>query len=253
MTASALQTPPPESIILKDPVRAHFRSDHYTRINLRRLEHLATLALVRPGMSVLELGAGIGDLTGFFLDRGCTVTLAEGRQDNLEICRQRLRDESRAECVQLDLDDLHRTPLDNRTWDLVFAYGVLYHLRQPAEALRWMAQRCAGAMIVETCVTPDDSLAINPTAEDASFASQALRGTGCRPTRPWVWRQLNTLMPFVYTMKTQPNHDEFPTNWTSPAPSRTGLHRAIFVASRSPLDDHPMLSASLLNRHDPST
>ena len=253
VTGAAIEPAHTESIILTDPVRAHFRSDHYTRINLRRLEHLATLALVKPGMRILELGAGIGDLTTFFLDRGCTVTLVEGRDDNIAICRERFAAMPRVQCIQLDLDDLAPTPLDHDTFDLVFAYGLLYHLEHPAEALRWMADRCASTLIIETCVTPDDSEHINPTNEDANFASQALRGAGCRPTRAWVWAQLNQRFPSVCTTRTQPNHDEFPLNWTTPTPSSTGLHRAIFVASHAPTHDHPALAPSLLSNHTPST
>ena len=44
------------------------------RMNARRLEHLAGLGLPIAGRDVLEVGAGIGDLTSAFLDRGCQVT-----------------------------------------------------------------------------------------------------------------------------------------------------------------------------------
>lgn len=247
-----LARPKPETIINSDPVRAHFRSDHYTRINQRRLEHLATLGLVRRGMRILELGAGIGDLTGFFLDRDCAVTLVEGRPDNIAIARDRFADHPHIDIHLRDLDH----PADIRTpetsWDLVFAYGLLYHLERPAEAIRWMAHRAASLLILETCVTPARNAAINPLAEDSSFASQALRGNGCRPTRAWVHDQLTLHLPFVYSVCTQPNHDEFPLDWNNPAPSGAGLYRAIFVASRTPLDHHPLLLRGLPERHDPS-
>ena len=48
---------------------AEFHTDHYLRHNQRLLEHLATLGLPIAGRTVLEVGAGIGDLTSFFLDR----------------------------------------------------------------------------------------------------------------------------------------------------------------------------------------
>lgn len=232
--------------------RSHFRSDHYVRINQRRLEHLATLGLVRPGMRILEPGAGIGDLTDFFLDRGCTVTLAEGREDNLEVCRQRFDADRRVEIRALDLDDPGDPAWARSTWDLVFAYGLLYHLRRPAEALAWMADRCADLLILETCVTPGAGSSLNPIGEDAAFGSQALHGLGCRPTRPWVAEHLRHHLAFVYCLRTQPNHDEFPLDWADPRPSRTGLYRAIFVASRRPLGDHPLLIEGLPGRHTPS-
>jgi hypothetical protein len=48
-----------------------FLAPHYRRINARRLEHLIELGLPLQQRSVLELGAGVGELTSFFLDRGC--------------------------------------------------------------------------------------------------------------------------------------------------------------------------------------
>ena len=42
---------------------AHVHSENYLRINGRRLEHLASLGLPLDGRTVLEVGAGLGDLT----------------------------------------------------------------------------------------------------------------------------------------------------------------------------------------------
>ena len=59
----------------------NFTSEHYQRHNRRRQEHLATLGLDLSGRRVLEIGAGIGDHTGFFVDRGCNITSTDGRPD----------------------------------------------------------------------------------------------------------------------------------------------------------------------------
>ena len=56
-----------------------FRGGHYQRHNARRQEHLASLQLDLAGKRVLEVGAGIGDHTTFFLDRECTVVATEPR------------------------------------------------------------------------------------------------------------------------------------------------------------------------------
>ena len=36
-----------------------------------------------------QVGAGIGDHTTFFLDRGCEVVVTEGRPENFAVLRQR--------------------------------------------------------------------------------------------------------------------------------------------------------------------
>jgi 16S rRNA A1518/A1519 N6-dimethyltransferase RsmA/KsgA/DIM1 with predicted DNA glycosylase/AP lyase activity len=75
-------------------VESHFHNLRYLHINSRRLEHLATLMLPIDTKSVLEVGAGVGDLTSFFLDRGCSVTSIEPRPENIEYFRARYKNDS---------------------------------------------------------------------------------------------------------------------------------------------------------------
>ena len=233
-----------------DPVRAlaDFRSDHYLRINARRLEHLATLGLPLRNARVAELGAGVGDLTGFFLDRACSVLSFEGREANASIYRERFAHEPNAECR---VCDLNAPPSIDERFDVTFCYGLLYHLSDPRACIDWMAAHTTGLIVLSTCVTPDHTNDIHPTSEDATFHSQALDGAACRPSRQWIFEALRAEMPHVYTARTQPNHDEFPLDWSNPTPSQTGLHRAVFVASRAPLH-LPTLHEGLLDKHDPA-
>jgi hypothetical protein len=119
-------------------------------------------------------------------------------------------------------------------FDVVHCYGLLYHLRDPARLIRLMNATCGSLCLVETCVSFGAGSAINPALEDAAQVSQAYDGAGCRPTRAWVLDALKKVFPHVYTPTTQPNHEEFPVDWTRPGPSGL-LMRAVFVASRQPL------------------
>jgi hypothetical protein len=47
-----------------------FHSDFYIRHTARRLEHLASLRIPVAALSVLEVGAGIGDHSNYYMDRG---------------------------------------------------------------------------------------------------------------------------------------------------------------------------------------
>ena len=214
---------------MRDPT-AEFHGWHYLRHNQRRLEHLASLGLPLSGRTVLEVGAGIGDHTSFFLDRGCTVITTEGREENLVLLRQRYPELS---ARVLDLDD--PDPEFTDTAEVVYCYGTIYHLARPAKAIAYMADRATELMLVETCVSPGDDESVNLVVEDGENPSQALRGQGCRPTRPWVKARLAESFPYVYMTTTQPWHEEFPLDWPFvPTPSR--LTRSVFVASRSPID-----------------
>lgn len=203
-----------------------FRSSHYLRHNARRLEHLASLGLPIEGRTVLEVGAGIGDHTPFYLDRGCRVTVTEAREGNLQILRERFAD--------VHALDMERPALDAGPFDICHCYGLLYHLADPRVAIAFMAEKTSGMLLLETCVSFGDEPAVNPVSEPKLAPSQAVSGQGCRPTRPWVVQELRRHFPYVYTTTTQPDHEEFPLDWTRPA-GHKGLARAVFIASRAPL------------------
>jgi|GEM_PF-263497 len=212
-----------------------FHSYHYQRHNQRRQEHLASLGLDIAGATVLEVGAGIGDHTSFFLDRGCQVFTTEARQANLEILRSRYPN---LQVRHLDLDAPDTT--FNEVFDIVYCYGLLYHLKQPTEAIEFMSRCCRKMLLLETCVSFGEGESINPCGELAASPSQAISGQGCRPTRRWVYNQLKGQFDFVYMPITQPNHEEFPVDWSLPASTKI-LTRSIYIASREALDNQLLL------------
>ena len=84
-----------------------FLSMHYLRHNARRLEHLASLHLPLSHTRVVEFGAGAGDHTSFYLDRGCEVLATDARSQNLELLTKRLRQHPaigrlRTRCVDVE-------------------------------------------------------------------------------------------------------------------------------------------------------
>jgi hypothetical protein len=212
----------------RDPI-AQFRSDFYIRHNCRRQEHLASLGLDLANRSVLEVGAGIGDHTSFFLDRDCTVTVTEVREENLQVIKKRFAD---VEVLRLDLDAPEAS--FNRQFELVYCYGTLYHLRHPGQALEFLASRCTDTFLLETCVSYTDNEQINALPEVIEDPSQASSGIGCRPARSWVFNKLKALFPFAYIPITQPWHEEFPLDWTDTrlAADPKRLWRSVFIASR---------------------
>ncbi len=213
-----------------------FRAESYVQINGRRLEHLAALRLPLFGCSVLQVGAGIGDLAAFFTHRGCTGTLTDGRRENLDVLRSF---HPNVTTFHLDLDQPDATLRER--YDVVFCYGTLYHLAHPAQAIEYMAERCSGMLLLETCVSFGRGRVLRQVSEN-SAPDQALAGIGSRPTRAWVQDELCRHFEFVYLPTLQPAHPQFPTDWTGEPSS--DLTRAIFVASRSPLDN-PLLTTSI--------
>lgn len=208
-----------------------FLSYHYQRHNQRRLEHLASLGLNIASSIVLEVGAGIGDHTSFFLDRDCRVTTSDAREENIQILRSRYPD---IRVLYLDLDN--PPEIFNDLFDIVYCYGVLYHLKNPAKAIDFMSGCCRNMLLLESCVSFGDEESLNPCYEDELNPTQSISGKGCRPTRRWVYNHLKRHFKFVYLPITQPNHEEFPIDWTLLRSKQT-LTRAVFIASRAKISN----------------
>ena len=218
---------------------AAFETADALHLNAARLDHLATLGFALDGARVIEVGAGIGLLSGFFESRGCTLVSTEGRTDNVAEMRRRF---PARDVRQVDLDNEPDLSSLGR-FDVAFCYGTLYHLAKPAEALRALAG-VADTLLLETCLTPGSHVDVHLVRESAS-QNQALAGIGCRPTRSWVMEQLRSLWGYAYTTVDQPNHPDFETDWL--VPYKHGNHRAVFIASRRPLP-LPKLIAGLPDR-----
>jgi ubiquinone/menaquinone biosynthesis C-methylase UbiE len=226
---------------LKISPEREFLSNHYQRHNQRRLEHLASLGLAIEGSTVLEVGAGIGDHTSFFLDRGCRVLSTDARKQNLKILNSRYPD---LKTLVLDLDNPN--PFLTEVFDIVYCYGLLYHLSKPTEAIEYMSQRCQKFMLLETCVSFGNKAEINFCQEPVEYPTQSASSIGCRPTRDWLFKQLQQYFDFVYVPLTQPFHEEFPIDWTI-KPSPSILTRAVFIASKKELTNN-LLTRNLPTR-----
>jgi 2-polyprenyl-3-methyl-5-hydroxy-6-metoxy-1,4-benzoquinol methylase len=206
---------------------AVFHTPEAEAINLARQEHLASLGLDLAGKRVLEVGAGIGLHTSFFLERGCEVTVTDARPDNVAEVARRLP-KVRTAVIDLERDSL----AELGSFDIVYCYGLLYHLAHPERALAKMAEVCTGLLLLETAVSPgafDEVLLVR----DVDAANQAISGFGCRPTRLWVLSRLKALFGHAYIPLTQPNFVDFPLDWNL-TPTQL-MHRSTFVASRAPL------------------
>jgi ubiquinone/menaquinone biosynthesis C-methylase UbiE len=133
-SASMTLTSAPGALTVTSPLSI-FHSFHYLRHNQRRQERLATLGLDIAGKNVLEVGAGIGDHTAFFLDRGCRVVTSDARPASIEKLRERFASQKNVSVRQIDLDQPHLSGAGDEVFDIVYCYGPLYHLGRPAEAM----------------------------------------------------------------------------------------------------------------------
>lgn len=226
---------------------AVFRSDYHVRINNRRLEHLASLNLDLFGKSVLEVGAGVGDLTSFFLDRDCMVTSSDSRQEHLDIMHGRFPE---IEVIELNLD----TPsniLDGKKFDIIFCYGLLYHLKFPTEAIEYLSKH-SDMILIESAVSFGHESAVNLKDEVQQIVSQSSSGVGCRPTRLWFMEELKKYYQYAYIPTTQPSHELYPLNWKEfDGPmliEGKRFPRAVFIASNKQIKNEMLVDEVILEQ-----
>lgn len=217
-----------------DPEKA-FSSPRYQLVNKVRLEHLASLNLDIDGKSVLELGAGIGDHTQFFVNRKCKITSTEGRPENLVVLKNRFPN---IRTLLLDVDKPH-VNFDEK-FDIVYCYGLLYHLGNPFCAIEYMDKWCKSLLLLETIVSYNDGKSIDYCMDNLTDPTQSVSGEACRPSRKWIFDQLKSRFNFAYVPKSQPKFEEiYPLDWTKSEAPR--VSRAVFIASRNKLNNDMLL------------
>ena len=221
-------------------------------INQARQDHLTSLGLNLTNQSVLEVGAGVGWHTLFFERLGCTVLSTDARPENVrEHLRRYPHRLGRVEVADLTVPASH----DHfGQFDVVYCYGTLYHLSNPALCICDLSKICRSFFLLETCVSLQDNSKTNLIRENHRDPNQSFHGFGCRPSRDWVMAELHRHFTFVYLTVTQPDHPEFPLAWPVVLPSGIQNARAVFVASRQTLN-LPTLSPRLLiqQQHLPPT
>ena len=156
-----------------------FQSAGYREAELTRLLNLfAHVDLARwKGMRVLEVGAGLGHLGDYFEHLGFEVTSTDARPENVQRMHERGR---RSFVLDLDADEFPAAG----EFDLVLAFGVLYHLQNPQRFL----QACgasASVLLLETVVS-DSETAVAPIVAERQRVDQAMEGYGSRPSASWI-------------------------------------------------------------------
>lgn len=214
-----------------------FDTPQALEINRARLDHLESLGLPLEGRSVLDVGCGVGHLAQFFVERRCLVTCVDGREENVQSLRQRYPG------LQAGVADVEAGLESFGRFDIVFCYGLLYHLENPVLGIRKMAEVCQDLLLIETLVCDSREPASRWT-EEPPVSNQALKGLASRPSPGFVRMALNLAgFPFVYTAANPPKHPDFDVRWDDSQAWRQHGHliRCVFVASRQGLHNPSLI------------
>jgi hypothetical protein len=201
-------------------------------VDMRRLEHLSTLGLPLSGRTVADVGAWNEHSTRYFLDRKCKVTLSGASAEATETARAQLALASdNVAFAQYDLDGAPLESLEPR-YDVTHCSDWLWRSADISCALDNLKRMTRHVLIVDTLFTPGARPALfKDVGGDEATGRPRLYEV---PTRAWVAERLAQDFPYVYYPRSQPNHRDFPTNWTAGSFKKA---RAIMIAAREPLQN----------------
>jgi len=195
----------------------------------KQIAHINSLKLPFKCKSVLEVGSGpLGKYTEFMIEQGGDVTCLDVRQDHLDALNRKF---SNLKTVVGDMNE----ECIHGLYDIIFSAGNLYHLSKPAECIKHMAEHCTEFLLISSAVI-NGHQGIDYVTEPTNDSAQAFNGTGCRPSREWIYAELKKYFKYVMIPRSQPNHMDFIIDWTLGKVYNHAL-RAIFIATNNaPLD-----------------
>ena len=208
-----------------------FYTNVATDINMARTDFLKKLNLDLCDKSVLETGCGgKGDITKCLLEYTNKITLNDSRKENILNLQENIGTN-----LEYNTCDLN-TDCDGE-FDVIISFGTLYHLDNPANAIKIMSESTRELMVISTCSNGKDD-GIRYVAEQGQ--NQSSTGTGCRPGRSWVANELKKYFSYVYFTTGQPEFKDFNKDWTSQA--ATNNARFFIIGSNVNLDSNPKLT-----------
>jgi 2-polyprenyl-3-methyl-5-hydroxy-6-metoxy-1,4-benzoquinol methylase len=212
-------------------------------INIARLEHLESLQLPIEGKTVLDVGCGPGHLANFFVKKGCDVLCIDGRKDNIDRLKH-LYPFLKAMIVDVEKDSIENLG----KFQIVFCYGLLYHLENPYSTVQKLFHVCGELLLLETIVCDYDRPLLLMETEPLMVADEALSGIACRPSPSYVTLILTLAgFPYVYSPVRFPAYPDFHFEWKNNLEwHRKGNNlRCIFVASKTKLKNKHLVKCSV--------
>lgn len=183
-------------------IMANFRTERYAELNALRWDLFLKMGIPITGKSIFEPGAGIGDQTEWLLNQGAKhVFVNEGRPENLQIIRERFPDDLRLTFLLGNLEDCLDKPDFNLAVDLIFMWGVYYHINDsiPDFPIMRSLSRIGPTVVFDYLESSADRTDFygydNPSTSLSQYA--------IRPTAPTMIRGLREAWGYAYLPKAQ--------------------------------------------------
>jgi SAM-dependent methyltransferase len=152
----------------------------------------------------LDVGCGFGYFSRYLSGLGLQVTAIDGREDNVREARRR---NPNVECIVGNVEEVSAASLGR--FDLVFCFGLLYHLENPFKALRNLEALTGKIALLETVVAPLSGQA-TVLYEEPTAGNQGLEYIASIPSEAWFLKSLYRVgFPVVFRTKELPDHPDF--------------------------------------------
>ncbi len=218
-----------------------FDQQHYQSLNSSRAAVVSALLAELKGpldiRTAVDVGCGLGYFSGLLTSLALEVTAVDGRSENVDEAARRHPGVS---FHTYNAEDPAIRTLGK--FDLVFCFGLLYHLENPLMAIRHLHSMADKLLLVEGVILSGEE-PVMALVDEEIHDDQGVNYIAFYPTESCLVKMLYASgMKYVYGLKSQPRHPDYGSA------NGTARVRTVLAAAASPLT-----SASLEFMPAPST
>lgn len=205
-----------------------FDQAHYDSLNAARGAKVTEILSQLKGkialQTAIDVGCGLGYFSALLQSLGLAVIGTDGRRENAEEAARR---NPEVAFHTFNAEDSALVGLGR--FDLVFCFGLLYHLENPFLTIRHLHAMTNKLLLVESVVFPG-SLPLMALVDEFATEDQGLNHIAFYPTETCLIKMLYQAgFSFVYEFSVKPQHPGFQSE------GRKGPSRTMLVASLGPL------------------
>lgn len=185
-----------------------FDAQHYERLNASRAEVVShLLAEIKQPLNLrtaVDVACGLGYFSNVLNSLGLDVVAVDGRQDNVD---EALRRHPDIRFERYDAEDPELRTLGS--FDLVFCFGLLYHLENPLLTVRHLYAMTEKLLLAEAVIFPGDEPAM-ALIDEEMYDDQGLNHIAFYPTEACLIKMLYRVgFSSVYQFVQQPDHSDY--------------------------------------------
>lgn len=188
--------------------RRVFDEAHYDFLNKSRARVVSDFVTsVRTEVNLrtaIDVGCGLGYFSDFLSSLQLQTTAVDGREENVEEAQRRF---PHATFLTMNAEDRALQAVGQ--FDLVFCFGLLYHLENPFQTVRNLYALTSQVSLIESVIYPG-SEPLMALVDEESHGDQGLHHIAFYPTESCLIKMLYRAgFPFVYRLAVKPEHPDF--------------------------------------------